>query len=409
MNSFRSSVKRKDLEEERIAICPQFSCKYIKRVKPLKFKFFGFGKYPKCKKHHLPLVFIDEFIGRFLTGVNACMFDISSLPPEDLLDQIKKEDPNGLSSFVNLWMYSNPFGRGIDLVSRYFDGLSNAYMKVLNRKQRKELKSNSDKKDRYRMLRQGMQRLVKEYTLFLKEFRFKSEELVKNIELEPLTMIFLPIIERWVKSELKDISKSNIKYDIVDYFNSKHYYDRVLSLRTASLIIGKKISDFRLDCSTFELFSLYYEYSLSNLCKELKKEDIDAFLMKFLESNVNFKNKFEPEIIPGDHSKPTKQSKNYNEIGSTVLEYSNLSQQESEIKEQIKAHLERVYKSISDYQKINDSILSNASNILDEFIVRLHNGEIQISNKTDFKAISAAILYTLSITSSNFPKIKISI
>ncbi len=278
MNSFTSSVKRKDLEEERIAICPQFSCKYIKRVKPLKFKFFGFGKYPKCKKHHLPLVFIDEFIGRFLTGVNACMFDISSLPPEDLLDQIKKEDPNGLISFVNLWMYSNPFGRGIDLVSRYFDGLSNAYMKVLNRKQRKELNSNSDKKDRYGMLRQGMQRLVKEYTLYLKEFRFKSEELVETLDLEPLSNTSNFILQDWMKLNLKKISNIKFETEAENNLKLKYRYDMVLNLRTTSLLISKTQTEFQSDLFTIEIFSAYSGFFQQGLTKDVNKKDIEQML-----------------------------------------------------------------------------------------------------------------------------------
>lgn len=53
-------VSRKTTNEDRIAICPHLGCNTMKRVKPLKLGFFGFGKYPKCKQHHLPLVYIDE-------------------------------------------------------------------------------------------------------------------------------------------------------------------------------------------------------------------------------------------------------------------------------------------------------------------------------------------------------------
>ena len=42
-----TQVSRKTLEEDRIAICPTFGCKSIKRVKPLKIRFIGFGKNPK--------------------------------------------------------------------------------------------------------------------------------------------------------------------------------------------------------------------------------------------------------------------------------------------------------------------------------------------------------------------------
>jgi hypothetical protein len=49
-----SQANRKSLEEDRIAICPKFGCEKLTRVKPLKFGFFGFNKYPKCKKHGTP-------------------------------------------------------------------------------------------------------------------------------------------------------------------------------------------------------------------------------------------------------------------------------------------------------------------------------------------------------------------
>ena len=51
MNEY-TKVSRKTVREDRVAICPNFGCEYMKRVKPLKFRFIGFGKFPKCKKHH---------------------------------------------------------------------------------------------------------------------------------------------------------------------------------------------------------------------------------------------------------------------------------------------------------------------------------------------------------------------
>jgi len=74
-------VCRRELKEERIAICTHFGCTLIKKIKPLKFGFLGFNKYPKCSKHKVPLVFIDEFVGTFIEAVNACLFDVSSFPP----------------------------------------------------------------------------------------------------------------------------------------------------------------------------------------------------------------------------------------------------------------------------------------------------------------------------------------
>jgi len=106
------AVNRRLLKEDRIAICPQFGCNYIKRIKPLKFKFFGFKKYPICSKHKMSLIFIDEFAGKFIKGVNACLFDITSLPPRDLINSIKNSSPNEVELFINAWIYCIPIGRG---------------------------------------------------------------------------------------------------------------------------------------------------------------------------------------------------------------------------------------------------------------------------------------------------------
>jgi len=127
-------VSRKDLEEDRMAVCPKFGCEYMKRVTPLKFGFFGFGKYPKCKKHHIPLVYVDERIGEFVDGALACLFDKAGLPPNDLLTSIALKYPNELKTFVQGWVYCITVGRGAPIVSRYLDSISNTYLKKLSRK-----------------------------------------------------------------------------------------------------------------------------------------------------------------------------------------------------------------------------------------------------------------------------------
>ena len=83
-----TKVSRKNIKEDRIAICPQMGCGTIKRVKPLKLGFFGFGKYPICNKHNLPLVYVDERIGEVVTASLACLFDKGGLPPKSLLKTI---------------------------------------------------------------------------------------------------------------------------------------------------------------------------------------------------------------------------------------------------------------------------------------------------------------------------------
>ncbi|GAG92299.1 unnamed protein product [marine sediment metagenome] len=77
-----TDVSRKTVGEDRIAICPQFGCEFMTRVKPLKFGFLGFSTHPKCKKHHIPLVYIDERIGDFVNSALACFFDKKGLSPD---------------------------------------------------------------------------------------------------------------------------------------------------------------------------------------------------------------------------------------------------------------------------------------------------------------------------------------
>jgi hypothetical protein len=89
------------VDEDRIAICPHFGCKYLKKIKPLKFGGLGFGKYPKCSKHRLPLVFADEFIENFFHAVIVCLFDKESLPPEQILISFKTRVPYDSKHLIN--------------------------------------------------------------------------------------------------------------------------------------------------------------------------------------------------------------------------------------------------------------------------------------------------------------------
>ncbi len=180
-------VSRKTAKEDRIAICPHFGCTHLEKVKPLKFGFFGFRKYPKCSKHKSPLVFVDEFVANFLHAVNTCLFDISSLPPENLTSLIKTRAPNGLKDFVNGWMYCNPIGRGAQIVSNCMDGLSRGYMKLLSKKQRKTLLDERSSKKRNCMLRSGLKKIADEYTAFLQDLREKSEVHYIPRKLRPLS------------------------------------------------------------------------------------------------------------------------------------------------------------------------------------------------------------------------------
>ena len=68
-------ANRKAVKEDRIAICPQFGCSHLEKIKPLKLGFIGLRKYPKCSKHQYPLVFVDHFIDNFLRAIRACIYD----------------------------------------------------------------------------------------------------------------------------------------------------------------------------------------------------------------------------------------------------------------------------------------------------------------------------------------------
>jgi len=137
-------VSRKTVGEDRVAICPIFGCDYMTRVKPLKFKFLGFGKYPKCKKHQLALVYVDERIEDFAESALACLFDKGGLPPNELLEGVKTHFPEEFTPFIEGWVYCITIGRGAPIISRYMDTISNAYLKQLTKKQIKSLKKSKN-------------------------------------------------------------------------------------------------------------------------------------------------------------------------------------------------------------------------------------------------------------------------
>ena len=199
-----SNASRKTVVEDRIAICPIFGCESIKRVKPLKFGFFGFEKYPKCKNHHVPLVYIDERIGDFVDGALACLFDKAGLPPKDLLECVKLKHPKGITSFVQGWIYCITIGRGASIVSQYLDAISNAYLKNLTKKQVKALKKNNNLKNKslYQSIRNGMTEISHQYTRLLKHIRVHSEIIQEYKNLKPLSNNLRKDLNDWQKNIL---------------------------------------------------------------------------------------------------------------------------------------------------------------------------------------------------------------
>lgn len=288
-------VNRNSLNEDRIAICSDFRCGYIKRIKPLKFKIFGFKRYPKCPKHQLSLVFIDEFLDEFIKGVKSCIFDKSSLPPMDLLHLVSETSSEELELFVNGWMYCSPIGRGSKVISNYFDGLSKAYIKALSRKQKKDLKSDLKTSNRYKILRLGMKRIVNEYSLFLNEFRNKTESLYTPDKLNVLSNSLRKTIKDWQIPELKQVkdcisNKEFKKDDLEKLISLKELYDKILDLRTSNLLLGKEPDKIIKNLSPFELYSAYYEFSCMDLCKELQKEDINFGKKKGIKEKIRLIN-----------------------------------------------------------------------------------------------------------------------
>ncbi|MHA1376114.1 MAG: hypothetical protein ACTSR7_17700 [Promethearchaeota archaeon] len=276
-----TQVKRKTLDEDRIAICPHFGCKHLKKVKPLKFGIIGFRKYPNCSKHKLSLVFIDEFVENFIIAVNLCLFDESSLPPQSLSKLITKKAPESLQTFVNGWIYCNPVGRGAQIVSKYMNGLSKSYMKLLSRKQKKAL-NDIDKSKKYRELQQGLEKIAKEYSDFLQNLREKSNSFYKSEFLNPFSNEVRNLINNWLKSHLNEIR--DLKHNKHSFTKNeslsqiKQYYDKILYAGTCALLLGESPALITKGINSFELFSAYHEFSQAGLCKKLSINEVDKYL-----------------------------------------------------------------------------------------------------------------------------------
>ncbi|KKN35304.1 hypothetical protein LCGC14_0784990 [marine sediment metagenome] len=289
-------ANRITVKELRIALCPHFGCSYLKKIKPLKFSILGLHKYPKCSKHGLPLVFIDEFLGNFINAVNACLYDKGGLPPEKLTSVIRIVSPDDLKSFINGWMHCNPIGRGSQLVSQYLDGLSKAYMKLLSRKQKKSLQNKpNNKNNRYKMLRKGLNNISIEYANFLKELRTKSNIFYDLKELRSLSDTTHEFLKAWLKDQLVDIKnpkfvvteeplKSNESLLLV-----KQHYDMILQSGTCLTLMGKHPKIVNKIIPAFELFSAYYEFMGLGLCTETTNIDIQRIFENQQESSNLFK------------------------------------------------------------------------------------------------------------------------
>jgi len=227
-----------------VAICPNFGCEYMTRVKPLKLRFLGFGKQPKCKKHRIPLVYVDEGIVDFVDAALACLFDKAGLPPRELFKSIKKQFPDEINSFIEGWIYCITIGRGISIISRYMDTVSNVYLKQLTKKQIKALKISKNIKPNLvnKAIKDGMDEIAIQYERILKHLRVHSEILNDQQKLQSLSKGLRKFLEEWQKNALKHneiMNSTEIKRDMT-LLEIKTNYDQILNVGTCRCLLGFK-------------------------------------------------------------------------------------------------------------------------------------------------------------------------
>lgn len=278
MIEVKNQANRKVLKEDRVAICPKFGCNTLERVKPLKLGIFGTKKYPICRIHKTPLVFIEEFIGDFLQSVNACLLDISLVPPNDLQKLLKQESPENFISFFNNWMYCSSIGRGAKIVPEYLDSLSRAYKNSLTKKQIKSIDSESDKKKREKLIILGYRKIEMEYIEFLKKLYDMDEKLYKKELIQKIPPKVKELIQSWLNELLKNINMKNNNANSL--ILKKKEYDKILQARTCMLLLGRSPLNIPIKISAFELFSAYRIFLDNGLCHEfvpgkvnIKKEE----------------------------------------------------------------------------------------------------------------------------------------
>ena len=273
-----TKVSRKTTNEDRIAICPQLGCESIKRVKPLKLGFLGFGKYPKCRQHHLPLVYVDERIGEVVEASLACLFDKSGLPPKALLTTIKEKFPKELSTFINSWVYCITIGRGAKIISAYMNTITNSYLKQITKKQLKDLKN--DTKIIYKTIARGIDEITLQFERLLKHLRVHSEVFVNIQKILTPSAGLRNALNRWLEVSSKEktkLLKIEEKQDI-PISQTKEYYDRILNIGTCRCLLGLppiEKNNKKRSISAFDRFSAYFEFWLENLTQKFTISDIE--------------------------------------------------------------------------------------------------------------------------------------
>ncbi len=291
-----TDVSRKTVGEDRVAICPNFGCEFMTRVKPLKLRYFGFGKYPKCKKHHIPLVYVDERISDFVDAALACLFDKAGLPPNELLEGVRSKFPDEVTSFVEGWVYCITVGRGAPIVSRYMDAISNTYLKQLTKKQIKALKKGDDSKPNLvnKTIKNGMDEITIQYTRILKHLRAHSEVLTDPQKLQPPSKSLRNFLKDWQKEILNRNKIMKLPENKHTLKEIKSNYDLILNIGTCRCLLGlnpetKEIK--KAGLTAFDRFSAYHEFYTEGLTMKFTKYDIKKQERRSEDIRVLYKDK----------------------------------------------------------------------------------------------------------------------
>lgn len=321
MINIDTQASRKSLKEDRIAICPKYGCQTVKKLKPLKFGLFGIHKYPLCAEHKIHLVFIDEFIGDFLKSINACLFDLSILPPKDLVNLVKISSPSTFTSFFHRWLYCSPIGRGVDIVHMYLDSLSKAYLKSLTKKQRNLINDNVYSK-KHKLIVLGFKKIEMEYIEFLKNLYHLSESFYQLGEIKPFAHNDRVLIRQWLETFLNNLTDRIYKLkkstEEENLFMKKKLYDKILQARTCMALLGNSPSEIPVKVTAFELFYAYREFLDAKICQKLsltdlnrleETKDLELIQMKNEIRNVQWEKISSDWVIDvqDSHSKPAKE------------------------------------------------------------------------------------------------------
>ena len=391
-----TNVSRKTVGEDRVAICPNFGCEFMSRVKPLKFGFLGFGKYPKCKKHHIPLVYIDERIGDFVDAALACLFDKTGLPSSELLASIKSKFPDELNSFVQGWVYCITVGRGASIVSHYMDTISNTYLKQLTKKQIKTLKKGDVSKTNLvnKAIKNGMNEITHQYTRLVKHIRIHSEVLIKQSQLKPLSNSLRNHLISWQKNMIKQnmaFNSEEMKQKI-PLLALKTYYDQILNVGTCRCLIGlnpesKKAKKVKL--TAFDRFSAYHDFYTEKLAMKFTKSDINDISTGIkLSVNKNDLNSIDKKLGP---------FKSLNHVKSYIMSHNENSSSDDD---------KNLCGSLVNQANENIHILENFSSILQELKSKYKNQNITRDHISEHCELTSNFRKSGILTKKSFKKLQ---